>query len=82
MFSSLPMALVERFHKVATKDVFEKDKPVLDGLEKAGFKLNRFESGLFMKLFKEGGGYYRACLCKGFSFKRAARPQITSRCSC
>lgn len=59
MFSSLPMALIERFHKTTTKEVFEKDKPILDGLEKVGFKLNRFESGLFMKLFKEGGGYYR-----------------------
>jgi cation diffusion facilitator CzcD-associated flavoprotein CzcO len=38
----------------------EKDKATLQGLEKAGFKLDRGpdEGGLFMKYFQRGGGYY------------------------
>ena len=38
----------------------ENDKKVLDGLEKAGFKLDRGpdDAGLFMKYFQRGGGYY------------------------
>lgn len=50
--------MVEEFHIEATKKIEEKDKDMLDGLEKVGFKLNRYNSGLFMKYFKDGGGYY------------------------
>jgi len=31
---------------------------MIDGHEADGFKLNRFNSGLFMKYFRDGGGYY------------------------
>lgn len=57
MFSSLPIALIEQFHQSTTREVFEKDKETLEGLEKAGFKVNRYSAGLFMKLFIDGGGY-------------------------
>ncbi|RMZ89035.1 hypothetical protein DV736_g3731, partial [Chaetothyriales sp. CBS 134916] len=38
----------------------EHDKAILDGLAKAGFKLDRGpdEAGLFFKYFQRGGGYY------------------------
>lgn len=38
----------------------EKDKATLEGLEKAGFKLDKGpdNAGLFMKYFQRGGGYY------------------------
>jgi len=58
LFTSLPVHMVEEFHIEATKKIEEKDKDILDGLEKVGFKLNRYNSGLFMKYFRDGGGYY------------------------
>ena len=58
LFTSLPTELVGEFHLESTKKVAELDKPILDGLEKVGFKLNRYNSGLFMKYFRDGGGYY------------------------
>lgn len=50
MFTSLPTKLLEEFHVEATKDVFEKDSETLRGLERAGFKLNNYPAGLFMKV--------------------------------
>jgi len=58
LFTSLPITLVEQFHIESTKKIEALDKDMLDGLEKVGFKLNRYNSGLFMKYFKDGGGYY------------------------
>lgn len=50
LFTSLPTELVGEFHKISTAQVAELDKPILDGLEAVGFKLNRYNSGLFMKV--------------------------------
>lgn len=50
LFTSLPTELVAEFHKISTAKVEQLDKDILDGLEKAGFKLNRYNSGLFMKV--------------------------------
>ena len=58
MFTSLPVPLVEEFHIESTKKVSELDRPTLEGLEKVGFKLNRYPAGLFIKYFRDGGGYY------------------------
>lgn len=58
LFTSLPMSMVEEYHIEATKQIAEKDKDTLDGLEKAGFKLNKYPGGLFIKYFRDGGGYY------------------------
>jgi len=58
LFTSLPIKLVEAFHIESTKKIEQADKKILDGLEKVGFKLNRYNSGLFMKYFRDGGGYY------------------------
>ncbi|KAM0747858.1 dimethylaniline monooxygenase [Meredithblackwellia eburnea MCA 4105] len=58
MLTSLPIDLLAEFHVGATKDIAEKDKDILDGLTKAGFKLNHYPQGLFIKYFRDGGGYY------------------------
>lgn len=46
MLLSLPVDLLAEFHISATKDIAEKDKDLLDGLTKAGFKLNHYPAGL------------------------------------
>ncbi|BGP11269.1 hypothetical protein JCM10049v2_007172 [Rhodotorula toruloides] len=58
MLASLPIDLLAEFHTEATKQIAIKDKPLLDGLEKAGFKLNHYPAGLFCKYYRDGGGYY------------------------
>ncbi|KAK4051477.1 hypothetical protein OIO90_004691 [Microbotryomycetes sp. JL221] len=58
MLQSLPVDLLEEYHIEATKRIAELDKPLLDGLQKAGFKLNNYPGGLFIKYFRDGGGYY------------------------
>ncbi|GJN93915.1 hypothetical protein Rhopal_006974-T1 [Rhodotorula paludigena] len=58
MLTSLPINLLEEFHIEATKEIAKKDKDLLDGLTKAGFKLNAYPGGLFIKYFRDGGGYY------------------------
>ncbi|BGP35261.1 hypothetical protein JCM10296v2_007096 [Rhodotorula toruloides] len=47
MLSSLPIDLLAEFHTEATKQIAIKDKPLLDGLQKAGFNSPC-----------DGGGYY------------------------
>ncbi|BGP27574.1 hypothetical protein JCM10295v2_006546 [Rhodotorula toruloides] len=58
MFGSLPIDLLAEFHTEATKQIAIKDKPMLDGLEKAGFKLNHYPAGLFCKYWRDGGKSY------------------------
>lgn len=50
MLTSLPIDLLAEFHVEATKQIAIKDKPLLDDLEKAGFKLNRYPAGLCVAL--------------------------------
>ncbi|KWU44303.1 pyridine nucleotide-disulfide oxidoreductase family protein [Rhodotorula sp. JG-1b] len=58
MLTSLPLDVLEQFHISATEDIAVKDKVILDDLQKAGFKLNKYPGGLFLKYFRDGGGYY------------------------
>ncbi|GAA5838994.1 hypothetical protein JCM11251_007848 [Rhodosporidiobolus azoricus] len=58
MLTSLPIDLLNEFHVEATKDIAQKDAPILRDLEAAGFKLNPYPGGLFIKYFRDGGGYY------------------------
>ncbi|BGP43329.1 hypothetical protein JCM10449v2_007360 [Rhodotorula kratochvilovae] len=58
MLTSLPIDLLAEFHTEATKQIAIKDKPLLDDLQKVGFKLNPYPAGLFIKYFADGGGYY------------------------
>jgi hypothetical protein len=59
-FWSIPSSVLKNIHRDVTKLQNEKDKDVLAGLEKAGFKLDQGPDGggLFMKYFQRGGGYY------------------------
>ncbi|KDE04172.1 hypothetical protein MVLG_05396 [Microbotryum lychnidis-dioicae p1A1 Lamole] len=58
ILTSLPTNVLAQFQTEATKEVTRKDKDLLDGLRKAGFKLNPYPEGLFIKYFHDGGGYY------------------------
>ncbi|MDV6280812.1 NAD(P)/FAD-dependent oxidoreductase [Rhodococcus jostii] len=60
IFASLPYPLLAGIHAGATEAIAEKDAEMLDGLRKAGFKVDFGEdgSGLFMKYLRRGGGYY------------------------
>lgn len=58
--ASVPVAVGQAAHKEITKQTTEIDKPLLDGLEKAGFRLSFGEDGTgwqFLYLTR-GGGYY------------------------
>lgn len=58
--SSIPYPVVRAVHKVITRRVKELDKPMLDRLEKAGFRLEfgEDETGWPLKFRTRGGGYY------------------------
>lgn len=58
MLLSLPVNLLAEFHVGATEEIAKKDHVILDGLRKAGFKINQYKYGLFVKYFRDGGGYY------------------------
>lgn len=57
---SVPLALMKMAHKEITDRVKEIDKPLLEGLEKAGFRLDFGEGGTGwpLKYRTRGGGYY------------------------
>src|SRR6186713_1837470 len=60
MFMSIPNALLKLNHIEATKEIARRDAKLLEGLTKAGFKLDNGpdDAGFFMKYFSRGGGYY------------------------
>ena len=57
---SLPSEVLKSLQVKVTELQGQHDAKTLEGLEKAGFKLDRGpeNSGLFMKYFQRGGGYY------------------------
>lgn len=57
---SVPLALLKTAHREITDRVKEIDKPLLDGLEKAGFRLDFGDDGTGwpLKYRTRGGGYY------------------------
>ena len=57
---SIPNHILKRLHVDATKEIARRDSKLLEGLTKAGFMLDSGpdDSGLFMKYFQRGGGYY------------------------
>ena len=59
-FMSIPNQMLKRLHLDATKEITRRDKDLLEGLTKAGFKLDLGpdDTGFFMKYFQRGGGYY------------------------
>ncbi|KAI9668957.1 MAG: hypothetical protein M1817_005180 [Caeruleum heppii] len=59
-FMSIPNPLLKRINQDATAEISRRDASLYEGLTKAGFKLDNGpdESGMFMKYFQRGGGYY------------------------
>ncbi|KAK0463689.1 putative dimethylaniline monooxygenase (N-oxide-forming) [Desarmillaria tabescens] len=57
---SLPVLMYNNLHKHATEQIAELDRDLLEGLRKAGFKLNTGinDAGLMMTYLSKGGGYY------------------------
>lgn len=57
---SMPSEILKALQVKVTELQAKNDAATLDGLEKAGFKLDRGpdDAGLFMKYFQRGGGYY------------------------
>ena len=57
---AIPLPLLKLAHKEITDKVREIDRPLLDGLEKAGFRLDFGENGTGwpLKYRNRGGGYY------------------------
>ena len=55
-----PFAMMKRAHRQITDKVRELDRPLLEGLEKAGFRLDFGEDGTGwpLKYRTRGGGYY------------------------
>ncbi len=58
--TSIPLALARKSHILLTERAKGLDKPLLDGLERAGFKLDFGEDGTGwqFKYLTRGGGYY------------------------
>ena len=58
--TSVPIALIKENHKLITAKVRELDRDILEGLEKAGFRLEFGEDGTGwpLKYRTRGGGYY------------------------
>jgi len=60
IFVSIPNQMLKRLHLDSFKEIARRDATLRDGLTKAGFKLDEGpdNSGLYMKYFQRGGGYY------------------------
>jgi cation diffusion facilitator CzcD-associated flavoprotein CzcO len=58
--TSMPVALAKESHRRFTRQAAEMDKPLLDGLQRVGFKLDFGEDGTGwqFKYLTRGGGYY------------------------
>jgi cation diffusion facilitator CzcD-associated flavoprotein CzcO len=59
-FHSIPNPVLKGIHVAVTAAQNKHDAKLLEGLTKAGFKLDQGpdDAGLFMKYFQRGGGYY------------------------
>lgn len=60
LIHGLPTPVLKAIQVTVCEKQAEHDKEILDGLDKAGFKVDRGPdgSGLFFKYFQRGGGYY------------------------
>ncbi|KAF8251386.1 FAD/NAD(P)-binding domain-containing protein [Wilcoxina mikolae CBS 423.85] len=60
LFMANPIPLFKRNQIYVTQEIERRDAPILDGLVKAGFTLDKGpdDSGFFMKYLERGGGYY------------------------
>ncbi|KAJ3464788.1 hypothetical protein MRS44_009574 [Fusarium solani] len=60
LIHGLPTPVLKAIQVTVCEKQAEHDKEILDGLDKAGFKVDRGPdgAGLFFKYFQRGGGYY------------------------
>ncbi|EEU36836.1 uncharacterized protein NECHADRAFT_94035 [Fusarium vanettenii 77-13-4] len=60
LIHGLPTPVLKAIQVTVCQKQAEHDKEILDGLDKAGFKVDRGPdgAGLFFKYFQRGGGYY------------------------
>ena len=58
--TSVPLSLARKSHQLLTQQAKQIDQPLLDGLERAGFRLNFGDDGTGwqFKYLTRGGGYY------------------------
>ena len=57
--ASMPLAIMRQAHRAMTAEGRRLDKPLLDGLERAGFRLDvEDQTGWQFKYLERGGGYY------------------------
>lgn len=73
--SSIPYPVARAAHKIITRKVKELDAPLLDRLEKVGFKLDfgEDETGWPLKFRNRGGGYYLNIGCSDLIAEGAIR---------
>ena len=72
--ASMPLALMRASHRMMTKQARELDKPLLDDLARAGFKLDtKDETGWQFKYLERGGGYYFNVGCSNLIVERKVR---------
>jgi cation diffusion facilitator CzcD-associated flavoprotein CzcO len=69
---SFPLSVMKQAHKILTDKTRELDKPLLDGLEKIGFRLEFGDNGTGwpLKYRSRGGGYYFNVGCSDLLVRR------------
>jgi putative flavoprotein involved in K+ transport len=69
---SFPLEVMKQAHKILTDKTRELDKPLLDGLEKIGFRLEFGDNGTGwpLKYRSRGGGYYFNVGCSDLLVRR------------
>lgn len=58
IFTSFPINVLERQHTKITESVSLLDNELLESLRTVGFNLDPYPSGMLLKYFRKGGGYY------------------------
>jgi putative flavoprotein involved in K+ transport len=72
--SSMPLALTKKSHRMMAEQARKLDKPLLDDLARAGFKVDtEDETGWQFKYWQRGGGYYFNVGCSNLIVERKIR---------
>ncbi|KAA1095597.1 hypothetical protein PGTUg99_007169 [Puccinia graminis f. sp. tritici] len=58
IFTSLPINLLEIIHTKVQENINKLDQDLVQSLENVGFKVDPYPSGMLIKYFRRGGGYY------------------------
>jgi putative flavoprotein involved in K+ transport len=72
--SSMPLALAKKAHRAMAEQARQLDQPLLDGLSRAGFRIDtEDETGWQFKYWQRGGGYYFNVGCSNLIVERKIR---------